>query len=124
MGSALIIRQGFFEGRILPGLEQKFYKFVAEQMVPIWRAFPELVELRVSSAIAPEKNLSYPLHTAFTFQSEQSLDLALASRERQEALRRTQTLLKMFDGCIFHVVTRELAYPDLQTQPTGAAERS
>ena len=104
----MIIRQGFFEGRIRPTLEDRFYAFVAEQMVPVWRSFPGLIDLKVSTATATEDGISYPLHTSFSFPSDAVLEAALASPERQEALARTRTLLEMFEGRVFHVVTRPL----------------
>jgi hypothetical protein len=87
-------------------------------MVPIWRSFPGLADFRVSSATSPEKNLNYPLHTAFTFDSEQALQAALASPERQQALDQTKILLKMFAGSVFHIETRSLMHAG---QYVGAA---
>ncbi len=106
----MIIRQGFFEGRILPSMEEKFFDFVAEQMVPVWRSFPGLIDLRVSTAFSPENDIVYPLHTAFAYPSDAVLEAAQASPQRQESLARTKQLLKMFDGRIFHVVTRPLLH--------------
>lgn len=106
----MIIRQGFFEGRILPSMEDRFFSYVANDMVPVWRSFPGLIELRVSTAESPENKVWYPLHTSFTFPSEDVLDAALKSPQRQEALARTKVLLEMFDGRVFHVVTRPLAH--------------
>ena len=104
----LVTRQGFFEGRIRPGMEQAFFAFVAERMLPVWRSFPGLLDLRVSTAASPENQVAYPLHTAFDFASVEAMEAALASPERQEALARTKELLRMFDGRVFHVVTRPL----------------
>jgi hypothetical protein len=53
-------------------------------------------------------DIHYPLHTAFTFPSEEVMDLALASPERAESLARTRVLLEKFDGRVFHIVTRPL----------------
>ena len=110
----MIIRQGFFEGRVRPGMDDKFFAYVREQMVPVWRSFPGLTELRVSTATATEDGVEYPLHTSFSFPTQASLDAVLTSPERQEALRRTRVLLEMFDGRVFHVVTRPLIYAGLE----------
>jgi antibiotic biosynthesis monooxygenase (ABM) superfamily enzyme len=116
-GHRLIVRQGFFEGRIRAGMEDKFFAFVAERMVPVWRSFPGLSELRVSTAVSPENDVSYPLHTTFTFPSEEVLEAALASPERQQALALTKQLLEMFDGRVFHVVTRPLVHAGREIGP-------
>jgi antibiotic biosynthesis monooxygenase (ABM) superfamily enzyme len=106
----LIIRQGFFEGRIRPGMDDKFFQHVREQMVPVWRSFPGLIELRVSTASATEDGIEYPLHTSFSFPTQAALEAVLTSPERQEALKRTKILLEMFEGRVFHVVTRQLVH--------------
>jgi antibiotic biosynthesis monooxygenase (ABM) superfamily enzyme len=106
----LIIRQGFFEGRIRPGMDEKFFAYVRDEMVPVWRSFPGLIELRVSTATASEDGIEYPLHTSFSYPTQASLDAVLTSPERQEALKRTKVLLEMFEGRVFHVVTRPLVH--------------
>jgi antibiotic biosynthesis monooxygenase (ABM) superfamily enzyme len=106
----VIIRQGFFDGRIRPGMEEAFYDHVADRMVPVWRSFPGLLELRVSTANSPENDVTYPLHTTFVFPSDAALEAVLTSPERQESLARTKELMTMFDGRIYHVVTRPLVH--------------
>lgn len=106
----MIIRQGFFEGRIRAGMVDKFFQYVREQMVPVWRSFPGLIELRVSTASATEDGIEYPLHTSFSFPTDAALEAVLTSPERQEALKRTKVLLEMFEGRVFHVVTRPLVH--------------
>ena len=113
----MIIRQGFFEGRILPNMEDRFFEYVAEEMVPVWRSFPGLIELRVSTAHSPENGIAYPLHTSFSFASEAALEGALASPQRQEALARTKILLEMFDGRVFHVVIQPLVHAGRPISP-------
>lgn len=110
----MIIRQGFFDGRIRAGMEDKFFEFVRERMVPVWRSFPGLIELRVSSAHSPEDGTAYPLHTTFVYPSEAVLEAAQASPQRQESLARTKVLLEMFEGRVFHVVTRPLMHAGRQ----------
>jgi antibiotic biosynthesis monooxygenase (ABM) superfamily enzyme len=89
-------------------MEEEFFAFVAEKMVPVWRSFPGLVDLKVSTATLTEDGISYPLHTTFAFPSEDVLKAALASPQRQEALARTKVLLEMFEGRVFHILTRPL----------------
>ena len=98
-------------------MEDRFFAYVAEEMVPVWRSLPGLLELRVSTAESPENKVTYPLHTSFRFPSEVVLENALKSPQRQEALARTKILLEMFDGRVFHVVTRPLVHAG---KPIGA----
>jgi antibiotic biosynthesis monooxygenase (ABM) superfamily enzyme len=91
-------------------MEEKFFRYVRDEMVPIWRSFPGLIELRVSSATATEDGIEYPLHTTFSYPTQAALDAVLTSPQRQEALKRTKILLEMFEGRVFHVVTRQLVH--------------
>lgn len=105
----MIVRQGFFEGRIKPGQEEAFYAYVRDIMMDVWRAFPGLVKLEVSTAHSPEDKKNFPLHTSFTFPDETTLQQALTSPQRQTSLEKTLILMQMFDGRIFHVVTTPLS---------------
>lgn len=108
----MIIRQGFFEGRIKPGREAEFYTYVRDVMMDIWRSFPGLLELRVSTAASPEDGTFYPLHTSFVFPSLAELDAVLVSPQRLHSVEKTKILMEMFEGRIFHIVTQPLADAD------------
>ncbi|CAN5542403.1 hypothetical protein BH10PSE7_BH10PSE7_25890 [soil metagenome] len=103
----MLIRQGFFDGRIKPGMEAQFYDFVRDKLMPIWQSLPGLLDIRVSKATA-EDGTEYPLHTAFGFADDAALEHFLGSPERQKSRDATQILMEMFEGKIFHVVTRPL----------------
>ncbi len=87
-------------------MEDRFFEYVREKMLPVWMSFPGLEDLRVSTAVSPENGIEYPLHTSFTFADEAALEAALASPERQESLKRTKELMEMFEGRVFHVLIR------------------
>ena len=43
----MIVRQAFFEGTIHPGREAEFRHFVETRLLPMWRRFPGVRDLRV-----------------------------------------------------------------------------
>ncbi len=47
----MIVRQALFEGTIRPGREQAFRGYVEQKLVPLWRAFPGVREVRVLHAV-------------------------------------------------------------------------
>lgn len=100
-------------------MEDRFFEYVRQRMLPVWTSFPGLRDLRVSTASSPEKGVEYPLHTSFTFEDEAALEAALASPERQESLMRTKDLMTMFEGRIFHVLTRPIAHDGRILGPRG-----
>ena len=78
-------------------------------MMDIWRSFPGLVELKVSTASSPENGTFFPLHTSFTFHGMADLDAVLVSPQRLLSVEKTKILMEMFEGRIFHIVTQPLS---------------
>ena len=101
----MYIRCAFFEGKIHAGKEAAFKDFVRKHLVPLWTQFPGATEVRVmhqSDADTPEPH--YALVLAIQYPSLAAIDLAMQSAARQHSREKTQDLIKMFDGRIFHTV--------------------
>ena len=107
----MITRIGLFDGTIKPGRDAAFYAYVWETMLPVWQAFPGLLDLGVLTGESPELGTHYPLVTSFRFADEATLEAALVSPERQTSMEKTKGLLEMFDGRIVHQVLKPLSRP-------------
>lgn len=102
----MITRTAIFEGRIKPGLEQKFFEGVEQRLAPLWRRFPHacnvrLLKIGAADAEAPPivmiQQIDYP--------SMAALEEAIASQVRAEARAATRELMTMFEGRVYHVVS-------------------
>ena len=101
----MLIRCAFFEGRVKPGLESQFAKFVAERLVPLWNTFPGATEVRVLRQVdadTPEPHYAMVLQIQYPDQT--AMDLALNSEARAKSRAETAELVKIYDGRIFHTV--------------------
>ena len=108
----MIIRQAFFEGSIKDGQETAFRTFVETRLIPMWRRFPEVRDVRVLFArVRDEGAPSFALSLAMAFDDEAALETALASPVRYESRAVTQELMALFDGHIHHHVF-DMTSPD------------
>ena len=101
----MFIRCAFFKGRIKLGMEDTFHAYWKENLVPLWGAFPHLLELRVLTEVESD-NLKnpFPLVLAMKFKSRNDIDDALASATRWASKETSKGLLDMFDGNVIHTV--------------------
>jgi len=101
----MLIRCAFFEGHVRDGKEAAFEDFVQQQLLPLWRRFPGSTGVRVLRHVAADPAAA-PIHMIleFDYPSTAAIDRTMASPERTEAKAKTQELLSMFDGRLYHVV--------------------
>ncbi len=101
----MLIRCAFFEGRVKPGCDAAFTKFVAERLVPLWTDFPGAAEVRVlRQADSDTPDPHYAMVLSIGYPDQAAMDLALASEQRAKSRAETAELVKMFEGRIFHTV--------------------
>lgn len=101
----MIIRQALFEGAIAAGREEAFKTYVAEKLMPMWLAFPNVKEVRVLYAVERDDGApAYPMVLSTMYESRGALAEALDSTVRYESREMTKGLLEMFDGRIHHHV--------------------
>jgi len=99
------IRCAFFEGRVKPGHEAAFTKFVRERLVPLWMKFPGAEEVRVlRQREADVGNPHYEMVLEIRYPSLAAIELALKSDVRSASRAETMELVKIFDGRIFHTI--------------------
>jgi uncharacterized protein (TIGR02118 family) len=101
----MIIRQALFEGTIHPGSEEAFRQYVAEKLMPMWRQFPGVKEVRVLYALERDDGAPpYAMVLSTMYEDREALAAALDSPVRYESREVTKGLLAMFDGRIHHHV--------------------
>jgi len=101
----MIIRQALFEGTIHTGKEDAFRQYVGEKLMPMWRQFPGVKEVRVLYALERDGGAPpYTMVLSTMYESREALATALESPVRYESREVTKGLLAMFDGRIHHHV--------------------
>ncbi len=101
----MLIRCAFFEGRVKPGMDAEFHKFVSENLVPLWTKFPGAEEVRVLSQMESDTdNPHYAMVLAIKYPSMAAIEKAMASDARTKSREVTGQLVKMFEGRIFHTI--------------------
>jgi uncharacterized protein (TIGR02118 family) len=101
----MFVRCAFFKGHIKAGMEDAFHAHWRENLVPLWSAFPNLLELRVHREVESDDPESpCPLVMAVTFETRAHIEEALASPTRWESKETSKKLFEMFDGHVIHTV--------------------
>lgn len=107
----MFIRCAFFRGRVRPGREAEFGRYVRERLVPLWTQFPGAEEVRVLRQL--DSDVDDPrleMVLAIRYPSLEAIERALASDVRSQSREVTKGLLEMFDGTVFHTVFSADAY--------------
>lgn len=101
----MILRQALFEGRIHSGREAEFRAYVDEALLPLWRRFPGLRELRVLHEIDRDDGVPpVALALCMAFDDRAALAAALDAPIRYQSREVTKGLLALFDGQVRHHV--------------------
>lgn len=101
----MFVRCAFFKGHIKAGMEDAFHAHWRENLVPLWSAFPNLLELRVMREVESDDPESpFPLVMAMKFENRDHIAEALASPTRWESKEVSKKLFEMFDGHVIHTV--------------------
>jgi hypothetical protein len=101
----MIVRQALFRGRIHAGREAEFRRFVEERLMPLWRQFPGVRDVRVQLELDRDAGVDpVPLSLSMVFDDRAAVDVALAAPVRFESRGVTGELLTMFDGRVEHHV--------------------
>jgi antibiotic biosynthesis monooxygenase (ABM) superfamily enzyme len=105
METKMFVRCAFFKGKIKPGMEEAFHAHWREHLVPLWSAFPHLLELRVLCEVESDNAVSpFPLVMAMKFASRDHIAEALESPTRWASKEISKKLFEMFDGDVIHTV--------------------
>ena len=101
----MFVRCAFFKGTITPGMEEAFHAHWRDNLVPLWSAFPHLLELRVLCDVKSDDPESrFPLVMSMKFASRDDIKQALDSPTRWASKETSKKLFEMFDGSVIHTV--------------------
>lgn len=101
----MIIRQAHFEGHVLEGREGEFRDYIEGRLLPMWRRFPGVREVRVLHALERDDGAApIAMVLSMQFDDQSALTQALESPARYESREVTKGLLAFFEGRIRHHV--------------------
>lgn len=101
----MIVRQALFEGSIHAGREGDFRAYVETALLPLWRRFPGVREVRVLHEVGRDAGVpEVAMILSMVFEDAAALQAALDSPVRHDSREVTKGLLAMFDGRVRHHV--------------------
>lgn len=101
----MLIRQALFQGTIHPGREAEFRDYIDQKLLPLWRCYPKVREIRVLYEKDRDEGLpNVPMMLLMIFASQTDLATALASPIRLKSREVTKGLFTMFEGYVQHYV--------------------
>ena len=87
--------------------KKNFHTYWRDNLPPLWRAFPNLLELCVLRDIESDcADSRFPLVMAMRFESRNHIEEALASPTRWDSKETSKKLFEMFEGSVIHTVFR------------------
>lgn len=102
----MITRTAIFEGQVKPGHEEAFFAAVENRLMPLWRAFPHTLDVRlfqVEDCDDPERPIAFIQQ--IDYPSAAHMQEAIASPARDAARAVTLELMTLFEGRFYHVIT-------------------
>lgn len=109
----MLTRTAIYEGALEPGTDEDgFFESVREKLEPIWRTFPDVLDVRVHRVRDADPGaIPVVMILEMDFADRASLDRSLTSdiKERSHAL--TLEVLKPFKGRFFHLVAEAHSVP-------------
>ncbi len=103
----MITRFAIFEGSVKLGQTAAFREAVQTRLVPLWRQFPGITDVRVMfSEDRDEGAPEFPLILAISYPDLAAMEAALEAPARFKSKEVTQEIVgEYFDGRIHHHVT-------------------
>ena len=101
----MLTRVAIYEGAIEEGHEDAFFADVAARLEPVWRSFPEVLDVRVQRVRRADPGaIPIVMVLEMDFASQEALDRSLASDIKTRSHALTLEVLKPFSGRFFHLV--------------------
>jgi len=102
----MITRTAIFEGRIKPGLEDRFFTEVEQRLAPLWAQFPGALALRwFRAAECDDAERPVVMIQQVDYPSREVMQAAITSPQRDAARAVTMELMAMFEGRFYHVLS-------------------
>lgn len=108
----MLTRVAIYEGAIQAGGEDAFFADVQARLEPVWRSFPNVLDVRVQRVLHADPGaIPIVMVLEMDFASQEALDQSLASDIRTRSHALTLEVLRPFSGRFFHVVADSHAVP-------------
>jgi len=110
----MLTRTAIYEGAIHAGCENEFFQRVRDELEPLWRRFPNVVAVRVQRVRSKDPDARpVAMILEMDFPDMASIEACLASPIRPESHAATLSVMKLFDGTFYHLVSEasRLAIP-------------
>ena len=109
----MLTRTALYEGALEPGTDpDAFFAAVREKLEPIWRTFPEVLDVRVHRVVELDAGaIPIVMVLEMDFADRASLDRSLASDIKERSHKLTLDVLKPFKGRFFHIVAEAHSVP-------------
>lgn len=102
-------RSAIFEGRIHEGQEELFYAAVEQNLLPVWRAMPHAMDVRLYRPVAKDNDApAVFLIQEIDYPSLEAIEAAMNSPMRDRAKAAHEKILPFYDGRHFHIVSHKL----------------
>lgn len=101
----MLTRVAIYEGVIEPGGEDAFFADVKARLEPIWRSFPNVLDVRVQRVTASDPGaIPIAMVLEMDFADQAAIDQSLASDIKTRSHALTLEVLKPFSGRFFHFI--------------------
>jgi len=82
----MLTKYAFFAGKLKPDCEAEMKAFVDEKLAPLWREFQPSKQVRILYGYEQElKGPVIPLVLAVTYENEEAIEKAMATKARYDA---------------------------------------
>ncbi len=101
----MLTRVAIFEGAVEAGAEDAFFRDVQERLEPIWRSFPNVLDVRVlRTRQADPGAIPVVMVLEMDFADMDAIQQSLGSDIKTTAHATTLEVLKPFSGRFFHFI--------------------
>ena len=108
----MLTRVAIYEGTIEPGTEDAFFADVARRLEPVWRSFPNVLDVRVQRVLSADRGaIPIVMVLEMDFADRAALDQSLASDIKTKSHALTLEVLKPFNGRFFHFIAESHSIP-------------
>ncbi|WP_204259614.1 hypothetical protein [Lichenicola cladoniae] len=102
---AMLTRVAIYEGSIEPGTEDAFFRDVAARLEPVWRSFPNVLDVRVQRVTEADRGaIPIVMVLEMDFADMAAIESSLASDIKTRSHALTLEVLKPFSGRFFHYI--------------------
>lgn len=101
----MLTRVAIYEGAITTGTEDAFFQDVTDRLEPIWRSFPNVLDVRVQRVLKADPGaIPIVMVLEMDFADMAAIEVSLSSDIKTRSHALTLEVLKPFSGRFFHFI--------------------